>query len=176
MLSRLTFAHRLLFLADNPRPPMTPPERRFSAGTPAAGPSRPDDTRRPVTVLTFGAFEMFHLGHVRLLARAAALGDRLLVGVSSDDYIRAHKRREPIHGEASRLEIVRACRHVHEAFVNGNAPLDENDVLRRGADIVVFGEDWRGRYDHLARVCRVVYLPRTPSVSTTALIERITRA
>jgi glycerol-3-phosphate cytidylyltransferase len=129
---------------------------------------------RPVTVLTFGAFELFHLGHVRLLARAAALGDRLLVGISSDAYLRAVKGREPIHGEAARLEIVRACRYVDDVFVNGTAPLCEADVVRHGADIVVFGEDWRGRYDHFARVCRVVYLARTPAVSTTALIKRLT--
>ena len=71
---------------------------------------------------------------------------------------------------------MRACRHVDDAFINGIAPLSEADLLARGADIVVFGEDWKGRYDHFNRVCRVVYLPRTPSVSTTAIIERLTSA
>ncbi len=127
-------------------------------------------------MLTFGAFEVFHVGHVRLLQRAAALGDRLLVGISADDYIRQAKGRAPWQSEAARLEIVRACRYVDEAFVNGIAPLNEEDVVRRGADVVVFGEDWRGHYDHFARVCRVVYLPRTPAVSTTAFLERLAGA
>ncbi len=127
-------------------------------------------------MLTFGAFELFHVGHVRLLQRAAALGNRLLVGVSSDDYIRATKGREPVYGEAARLEIVRACRYVDEAFLNGMAPLCEADLVRRGADVVVFGEDWAGHYDHFARICRVVYLPRTLSISTTAVIERLAQA
>jgi choline-phosphate cytidylyltransferase len=157
---------------------MTPPNghacrERSGPGRVSSGAGK-SDGRPTLTVLTFGAFELFHLGHVRLLERAAALGDRLLVGISSDDYLRATKGREPLQGEAERLEIVRACRHVDEVFVNGTAPLCEADIVRQGADIVVFGEDWKGRYDHFARVCRVVYLPRTPSVSTTALRARLT--
>lgn len=133
----------------------------------------PAAAARPVTVLTFGGFDLFHVGHLRLLQQAAALGDRLVVGVSTDEYIRRSKGREPVHPEAERLEIVRACRYVSAAFLQRSLKFRDEDITAHGTDILVFGADWQGRYDHLSRLCRVVYLPRTPSVSTTAIIERL---
>lgn len=152
---------------------MAPPTSCRESAPPAAGQER---GRRGVTVLTFGAFDLFHLGHVRLLQRAAEFGDRLIVGVSCDAYVRAAKGREPVFGEQERLEIVRACRHVDEAFLNGPEPIDAAAIARHGAQVVVFGDDWAGRYDHLRPACQVVYLPRTALVSTSALRDRLAQA
>ena len=125
------------------------------------------------TVITFGTFDVFHVGHLRMIERAAALGDRLVVGVSADELNLRKKGREPIFSEAERVEIVSALRCVSEVFVEESLELKRDYVLRHGADVLVMGDDWEGKFDDLADVCEVVYLTRTPAVSTTALIEKI---
>lgn len=125
------------------------------------------------TVITFGTFDVLHVGHVRILARAAALGDRLVVGVSSDALNVAKKGRAPVFSEDERMEIVRALAMVDDVFLEESLELKREYVLAHGADALVMGHDWEGRFDHLSDVVDVTYLPRTPSVSTTAVIERI---
>ena len=125
------------------------------------------------TVVTFGTFDMFHVGHLRLLQRAAALGDRLVVGVSADRLNVAKKGRPPIFSEAERLEIVSALRAVDAVFLEESLELKRRYLLEQQADVLVMGDDWKGRFDDLSDIVRVVYLDRTPSVSTTALIEHI---
>ncbi|WP_432479498.1 adenylyltransferase/cytidyltransferase family protein [Nocardioides sp. GXQ0305] len=125
------------------------------------------------TVITFGTFDVFHVGHLRMIERAAALGDRLVVGVSADELNLRKKGREPIFTEAERVEIVAALKCVAEVFVEESLELKREYVLRYAADVLVMGDDWEGKFDELGDVCEVVYLPRTPAVSTTALIEKI---
>jgi choline-phosphate cytidylyltransferase len=125
------------------------------------------------TVITFGTFDVFHVGHLRMIERAAALGDRLVVGVSADELNLRKKGREPIFSEAERVEIVSALKCVSEVFVEESLELKREYVLRYGADVLVMGDDWEGKFDELQDVCEVVYLTRTPAVSTTALIEKI---
>lgn len=125
------------------------------------------------TVITFGTYDVFHVGHVRLLARAAELGDRLVVGVSSDALNESKKGRPPVYTEAERMEIVGAMSVVDEVFVEESLELKRKYIVEHGADVLVMGDDWKGRFDEMGEVCEVVYLPRTPSVSTTALIEHI---
>ena len=125
------------------------------------------------TVITFGTFDVFHVGHLRMIERAAALGDRLVVGVSADELNLRKKGREPIFSEAERVEIVSALKCVAEVFVEESLELKREYVTRYGADVLVMGDDWEGKFDELGDVCEVVYLPRTPAVSTTALIEKI---
>ena len=125
------------------------------------------------TVITFGTFDVFHVGHVRMLNRARELGDRLVVGVSADALNVSKKGREPVFSQAERLAIVAALKPVDEVFIEESLELKREYILRHGADVLVMGDDWAGRFDELSDVCEVVYLPRTPSVSTTALIEHI---
>ena len=125
------------------------------------------------TVITFGTFDVFHVGHLRMIERAAALGDRLVVGVSADELNLRKKGREPIFSEAERVEIVAALKPVSEVFVEESLELKRDYVLQYGADVLVMGDDWQGKFDELNDVCEVVYLTRTPAVSTTALIEKI---
>ena len=125
------------------------------------------------TVITFGTFDVFHVGHVRVLERAAALGDRLVVGVSADALNIAKKGRPPVFSQDERLEIIAALRVVDEVFVEESLEQKRDYILQYGADVLVMGDDWVGKFDWVSDVCEVVYLPRTPSVSTTGLIEHI---
>ena len=125
------------------------------------------------TVITFGTFDVLHVGHVRVLNRAAALGNRLVVGVSSDRLNLAKKGRSPVFSAAERLEIVANLKMVDEVFVEESLELKRDYVLQHAADVLVMGDDWTGRFDFLSDICDVVYLPRTPSISTTGIIEHI---
>ncbi|WP_139980810.1 adenylyltransferase/cytidyltransferase family protein [Nocardioides litoris] len=125
------------------------------------------------TVITFGTFDVFHVGHLRVIERAAALGDRLVVGVSADELNLRKKGRAPVFSQAERLEIVAALRAVDEVFVEESLELKRQYVTEHRADVLVMGDDWAGRFDELKDACEVVYLPRTPAISTTALIEKI---
>jgi glycerol-3-phosphate cytidylyltransferase len=125
------------------------------------------------TVITFGTFDVFHVGHVRVLQRAAELGDRLVVGVSSDALNLAKKGRAPVFDEDERQEIIGSLRVVDAVFLEESLEQKRDYILQHGADILVMGDDWAGKFDWVKDVCDVVYLPRTPSVSTTGLIEHI---
>jgi glycerol-3-phosphate cytidylyltransferase len=131
------------------------------------------DGRPPGRVITFGTYDVFHAGHLRLLERAAALGTHLIVGISSDELNASKKGRSPVYALQDRLAIVRALRCVDEVFVEESLEAKREYVIEHRADVLVMGDDWAGRFDELADVCRVVYLPRTPAVSTTAIIEQI---
>jgi len=125
------------------------------------------------TVITFGTFDVLHVGHVRVLNRAAALGDRLVVGVSSDALNFAKKGRNPVFDQDERIEIVASLQVVDAVFVEESLERKREYVLEHRAAILAMGDDWAGKFDFLDDVCRVVYLPRTPSVSTTAIIEQM---
>jgi glycerol-3-phosphate cytidylyltransferase len=125
------------------------------------------------TVITFGTFDVFHVGHLRVIERARAFGDRLVVGVSADELNLRKKDRLPVFSQAERLEIVAALRAVDEVFVEESLELKRDYILKYDAQVLVMGDDWAGRFDELDDICRVEYLPRTPAISTTALIEKI---
>jgi len=125
------------------------------------------------TVVTFGTFDVFHLGHLRVLERAAALGDRLVVGVSADALNERKKGRVPVFSQAERLAIVSALKVVDEVFVEESLEQKRDYLLEHGADVLVMGDDWAGRFDDLSDICEDVSLPRTPATSTTAIIEHI---
>lgn len=125
------------------------------------------------TVITFGTFDVFHVGHLRMIERAAALGDRLVVGVSADALNEQKKGRLPVFSEQERLDIVAALKPVDQVFLEESLELKRDYVLQYGADILVMGDDWAGKFDELEDVCQVKYLGRTPSISTTELIEKI---
>lgn len=129
----------------------------------------------PKTVITFGTFDVFHVGHLRVLERARALGDRLVVGVSADALNISKKGRAPVFSEDERMAIVGALKVVDGTFVEESLEKKRDYIVEQGAGILVMGDDWTGKFDWVSDVCEVVYLPRTPSVSTTALIEHIAR-
>lgn len=124
-------------------------------------------------VLTFGTFDVFHVGHLRILERARALGDRLVVGVSTDALNESKKGRPPVYRQEERVEIIAALRCVDEVFLEESLELKGEYIKQFRADVLVMGDDWRGRFDEFSSLCEVVYLPRTPAISTTEVIERI---
>ncbi|ADV26518.1 cytidyltransferase-related domain protein [Pseudoxanthomonas suwonensis 11-1] len=132
-----------------------------------------DSSRGSMIVVTFGTFDVLHLGHLRILERAAELGDRLVVGVSSDALNISKKGRAPVFPEHERMRLVGALRCVSEVFLEESLELKRNYLLRYRADVLAMGDDWRGRFDEFSDICRVVYFERTPAISTTALIEKI---
>jgi choline-phosphate cytidylyltransferase len=125
------------------------------------------------TVMTFGTFDVFHVGHLRVIQRAAEFGDRLVVGVSADALNVSKKGRAPVFSEAERLEIVAALKPVDAVFIEESLELKRTYLTEHRADVLVMGDDWAGRFDEFKDICEVHYLPRTPAISTTDLIEKI---
>ena len=123
--------------------------------------------------ITFGTFDVFHVGHLRILQRARKFGDHLIVGVSTDTLNYSKKGRNPFYNQKERLEIISALRFVDEVFLEESLELKRHYIQAYHADVLVMGDDWAGKFDEFNDICRVEYLPRTPSISTTAVIEKI---
>ena len=121
------------------------------------------------TVVTFGTYDLFHVGHLRILQRAAAHGDRLVVGVSTDELNESKKGYRPVFSFADRSAIVGAIEVVDEVFPEESLDLKRDYLVAHDADVLVMGADWAGRFDEFADVCEVVYLDRTPGISTSDL-------
>ncbi len=120
-----------------------------------------------VKVITYGTYDMLHYGHRRLLERAKALGDYLIVGVTSDDY---DKTRGKINNQQSLMERIAAVKETglaDEIIVEEYEGQKIDDIRRLGVDIFTVGSDWEGVFDYLNEFCKVVYLPRTEGVSST---------
>ena len=128
--------------------------------------------RRGGTIITYGTFDLFHVGHVRLLRRLAALGDRLVVGCSTDEF-NAIKGKTCVMSYEDRMEILRSCSYVDEVFPEDGWDQKRDDIKRFGASVFAMGDDWKGEFDDLADLCEVLYLPRTENVSTTDLKKRV---
>lgn len=126
-----------------------------------------------ITVVTFGTFDVFHIGHLRILKRARNLGNRLVVGVSTDQLNIDKKGRAPFYSEKERMEIIRSIRFVDNVFPEESLELKRQYLKQYKADILVMGDDWKGKFDEFNDICEVIYLSRTPSISTTAIIEKI---
>lgn len=120
-------------------------------------------------IITFGTFDLFHIGHVSIIERARALGDHLTVGVSTDALNFSKKGKYPVFPEHDRVRIVASLRAVHEVFLEESLELKEEYVVRFKADVLVMGDDWKGKFDFLSHRCEVVYLPRTPEISSTGI-------
>ncbi|HED1421249.1 TPA: adenylyltransferase/cytidyltransferase family protein [Kluyvera georgiana] len=125
------------------------------------------------TVITFGTFDVLHIGHVNILKRAKSLGDRLVVGVSSDALNFSKKQRYPVYPESERLEIIRSLDCVDDVFIEHSLELKAKYIKEHHADILIMGDDWAGKFDIYKDLCEVFYLPRTAGISTTELISHI---
>lgn len=124
------------------------------------------------TVITYGTFDLFHIGHLKLLERARSLGDRLVVAVSTDEFNEGKGKRTAIP-YSDRAAIVRSIRFVDEVIPEETWEQKKDDIRRLGIDVFVMGEDWQGKFDDLKELCEVVYLPRTAMVSTTSIKEAV---
>jgi glycerol-3-phosphate cytidylyltransferase len=124
-------------------------------------------------VITFGTFDLFHIGHLRILERARQHGDYLIVGVSTDALNFSKKQKNPIYSEDDRKRIISALKVVDEVFDEESLELKGEYIKKHKADVLVMGNDWEGKFDEFKELCEVVYLERTPSISTTEIIEII---
>ncbi len=122
-------------------------------------------------VLTFGTFDLFHIGHLQILKRAKALGAYLIVGISTDALNFSKKQRNPVCSQEHRMEIIKELKCVDKVFYEKSLELKRQYIIDTNADILVMGDDWQGRFDEFNDICEVIYLPRTPSISTTEIIE-----
>ncbi len=123
-------------------------------------------------VITYGTFDILHYGHVNLLKRARALGDYLIVVLSSDEFNRI-KKKESYYTYEQRKMILEACRYVDLVVPEYSWEQKIDDVKKYHADVFVMGDDWKGKFDFLSEYCEVVYLPRTPDISTTKVKKHI---
>ncbi|MBN2601446.1 MAG: glycerol-3-phosphate cytidylyltransferase [Candidatus Marinimicrobia bacterium] len=123
-------------------------------------------------VITYGTFDLFHFGHLRLLQRAKALGDYLVVAVSSDEF-NAIKGKKCTYPYEHRARIVEAIKYVDEVIPEHKWEQKIDDVQKHNIDIFVMGDDWEGKFDFLKDYCKVVYLKRTKDISTTQLKGQI---
>jgi len=124
-------------------------------------------------IITFGTFDVLHIGHIRILKRAREHGDHLIVGLSSDELNFNKKGRNPIYSFQSREELLSSMRFVDHVFKEESLEQKREYILKYNADVLVMGDDWAGKFDEFKDVCEVIYLPRTPSISTTEIIEII---
>lgn len=127
------------------------------------------------TVITYGTFDVLHIGHINLLRRARALGDRLIVGLSTDEF-NATKHKSSLLDYPNRLATLEAIRYVDLVIPEHAWEQKVDDVRKYGVDTFVIGDDWAGQFDFLKELCEVKYLSRTADISSTqvkqTLLER----
>lgn len=121
-------------------------------------------------VLTYGTFDLLHYGHIEILRRAKALGDYLVVALSTDEFNES-KGKTAYHSYETRKKMLEAIRYVDLVIPENNWEQKIDDVKNYHIDVVVMGSDWAGsdRFDYLKEYCELVFLERTPGVSTTMI-------
>jgi glycerol-3-phosphate cytidylyltransferase len=119
-------------------------------------------------IITYGTFDLFHVGHLNLLERLRALGDHLTVGVSTDAF-NDIKSKQCVVSYEERARIIAALRCVDAVIPEETWEQKPDDIRTLKIDVFGMGHDWAGRFDDLAQYCDIVYLPRTEGVSTTSL-------
>ena len=127
-------------------------------------------TQAKKVVLTYGTFDLFHVGHLRLLNRLAALGEHLIVGVSTEKFNNI-KGKSTIIPYEERVEIISSLPFVSAVIPENTWEQKRQDILKHNVDIFAMGSDWTGKFDDLEDLCQVVYLPRTKHISTTQIKE-----
>lgn len=125
-------------------------------------------------VITYGTFDLLHYGHINLLRRAKEQGDYLIVALSTDEFNWDEKRKRCYFPYEVRKQLLEAVRYVDLVIPEESWDQKKNDVREYHVDIFVMGDDWQGKFDYLeGEGCRVMYLPRTPEVSTTKIKEEL---
>lgn len=123
-------------------------------------------------VITYGTFDLLHIGHINLLKRAKELGDYLIVGLSTDKF-NLLKNKKSLFSFEDRKNILEAIRFVDKVIPENTWEQKREDIRKNKVDIFVIGDDWTGKFDELMDICKVVYLPRTENISTTTIKKNI---
>ena len=120
-------------------------------------------------IITYGTFDLLHYGHINLLRRAKALGDYLVVALSTDEFNWNQKQKKCYFSYEIRKQLLESIRYVDLVIPEENWEQKISDVQEYHIDTFVMGDDWKGKFDFLKPYCEVVYLPRTPEISTTQI-------
>ncbi len=120
-------------------------------------------------IITYGTYDMLHIGHINILSRAKAQGDYLIVGVTSEDYDRSRGKLNVSQSQAQRVEAISALEFVDEVILETHKNQKQEDIVKYNIDKFVIGDDWIGKFDYLKQWTEVVYLPRTKGISSTQL-------
>jgi len=120
------------------------------------------------TVLTYGTFDLLHYGHLEILRRASLLGDKLIVGVSTDKFNEI-KGKTCVLPYQKRKELLDSIDYVDKVIPENNWDQKVTDIQDNDIDIFVMGDDWKGKFDELKKFCEVIYFPRTKGISSTKL-------
>lgn len=124
-------------------------------------------------VITYGTFDLLHYGHIELLKRARSLGDYLVVAISSDEF-NAIKGKKSFFDFEHRRRMLEAVRYVDLVIAEDDWEQKPRDIKNLNIDVFVMGDDWAGKFDEqLKDICEVIYLPRTPNISTTEIKENL---
>jgi len=124
-------------------------------------------------VITYGNFDLLHYGHINILKRAKALGDYLIVALSTDEFSLNEKHKKTYFNYHIRKEFLGAIRYVDLVIPENSWEQKESDIKKYHIDCFVIGDDWKGKFDFLKTLCEVKYIERTPDISTTLIKERI---
>lgn len=119
-------------------------------------------------IITYGTFDLLHVGHIRLLKRAKELGDFLIVGLSTDEF-NTKKHKSAFMNYEVRKELLEAIRYVDMVIPEENWEQKSNDIVQHHVDVFVMGDDWKGKFDFLEQHCKVAYFSRTQDISSSFL-------
>lgn len=120
------------------------------------------------TIITYGTFDLFHRGHVQLLKRLKSMGNKVVVGLSTDAF-NLVKGKKSVYDYNHRKELLEACKYVDKVFPEDTWEQKVSDIKRENANLFVMGDDWSGKFDYLKEHVEVIYLSRTPEISTTEI-------
>ncbi|MDS0900464.1 glycerol-3-phosphate cytidylyltransferase [Morganella morganii] len=126
-------------------------------------------------VITYGTFDLLHYGHINLLRRARQKGDYLIVALSTDNFNWDSKQKRCFFDYQKRKQLLEAVRFVDLVIPENNWEQKIEDILMYHVDTFIMGDDWKGKFDFLNEHCEVVYLPRTPEISTTKIKNELNR-
>jgi len=124
------------------------------------------------TVITYGTFDLFHIGHLNLLKNLSTLGDKLIVAISTDEFNEL-KGKTTVIPYKQRSEIVNAIQYVDMVIPECNWEQKPSDIKENNIDIFAIGDDWKGKFDFLTDICEVLYLPRTQGISSSELKKHV---
>ena len=120
-------------------------------------------------IITYGTFDLLHYGHINLLRRAKALGDYLIVALSTDDFNQHQKCKKSYFNYQQRKQLIEAIRYVDLVIPEESWEQKVTDIKTYKIDTFVMGDDWKNKFDSLKKYCNVVYLPRTLEISTSQI-------
>lgn len=122
-------------------------------------------------IITYGTYDLLHYGHINLLKRAKSLGDYLIVVLSTDEFNWEEKNKKCYFSYEIRKQLLESIRYVDLVIAETSWKQKEKDIIAYDVDTFVMGDDWQGQFDYLEAFCQVVYLNRTPEISSSKIKE-----